>query len=207
MEKPATTDRPVHDLIRRRWSPRAFAAKLVHRDLLAALFEAARWAPSCFNEQPWSWVVSTSDDPEAHDRAGSVFSDGNAWARSAPVLALSLARTTFSRNDRPNPHAWHDLGAASMSLCLEAVNHGLVVHQMAGFDRGRAREIFRVPEIWEPVAMMAIGFPGDPESLPGELREREMAPRSRKKVDEMVFSGEFGSSIGFNQGTAPAARP
>lgn len=196
MEKPAATDRPIHELIRRRWSPRAFDSKLVHRDVIAALFEAARWAPSCFNDQPWAYVVTTADDAEAHERAGSVLSDGNAWARKAPVLALSVARPRFSRNDKPNRHAWHDVGAASLSLCLEAVNHGLAVHQMAGFDQEKAREVFKIPSGWEPVAMMAIGHPGRAEDLPEDLREKEMAARSRKTASEWVFSGSFGERLG-----------
>jgi nitroreductase len=196
LEKPAPTQRPIHDLIRNRWSPRAFASKPVDRDLLTTLLEAARWAPSCFNEQPWCYAVATSQEGEAHARACSVLTEGNAWARSAPVLVLSLARPTFTRNGKPNPHGWHDLGAASENLCLEAVNQGLAVHQMAGFQREKAREVFAVPAEWEPVAMMAIGYPGSPEDLPEGLRERETAARRRKPPEEMAFGGRFGEPFG-----------
>ena len=195
VEKPATTDRPVHDLIRRRWSPRAFDKKSVPRELLSSIFEAARWAASCFNEQPWGYIVTISDQAAAHESAGSVLVEGNAWARSAPVLALSLARPNFTRNGKPNPHAWHDTGAASANLCLEAVNRGLAVHQMAGFDGERAREVFAIPDDWEPVAMMAIGYPGDPSSLPEGLAERERAPRSRNNQGSFMHGGRFGEPL------------
>ncbi len=195
MEKPAPTQLPIHDLIRRRWSPRSFSPEPVPRDLLVTIFEAARWAPSCFNEQPWSFVVCTSEDPPSHERAAGVLSPGNAWARSAPVLALSLARPFFSRNGKPNPHAWHDVGAAAENLFLEALHQGLAMHEMAGFDRAKAREAFSLPEGVEPVAMIAIGYPGDPDALPEPLRERELAPRSRKTLEEIVFAGRFGTPM------------
>lgn len=196
MEKPAPTELTIHDLIRRRWSPRAFSPRPVPRSLIATIFEAARWAPSCFNEQPWAFIVCTTEDPASHEIAKGVLVEGNAWARAAPVLALSLARPVFSRNGRPNPHAWHDVGAAAENLFLEAVHQGLAMHEMAGFDREKAREAFAVPEGWEPVAMIAIGYPGSPDDLPGPLREREIAPRSRKPLMEIVFGGRFGATLG-----------
>ncbi len=196
MEKPAPTDLPIHDLIRRRWSPRSFSPRPVPPVALTTIFEAARWAPSCFNEQPWAFIVCTIEDPAAHERAESVLVEGNAWARSAPVLALSLARPDFSRNGKPNPHAWHDVGAAAENLFLEAVHQGLAMHEMAGFDRVKAREAFAVPEGWEPVAMIAIGYPGSPDDLPEPLREREKGPRTRKPLAEIVFGGRFGAALG-----------
>jgi nitroreductase len=192
VEKPAPAERHIHELIRRRWSPRAFADRPVPKLLLASLFEAARWAPSCYNEQPWRYLLATSEDPEEHARAASLLTEGNAWAIRAPVLALSLARSTFARNDKPNFHALHDTGAASENLCLEAVNHGLMVHQMAGFQREKARELCRIPPEWEPAAMLAIGFPGSMEELPEQLREREAAPRTRKRMGELVHKSGFG---------------
>lgn len=177
------------------------------RSVLATIFEAARWAPSCFNEQPWAWVIATVEDPGAHERAGSILTDGNAWARKAAVLALSLARREFTRNGKPNRHAWHDVGAASENLFLEATNQGLSMHEMAGFDREKARELFALPDGWDPVAMIAIGYPGDPESLPPNLLERERNPRSRKGLSEIVFGGRFGSDAGLGEGTPPVTAP
>lgn len=193
MENSATPERSIHELIKRRWSPRAISGRPVPLERLASLFEAARWAPSCYNEQPWRYLVAARDaDPEGHARLAGLLVDGNAWAREAAVLAVSLARTTFTRNDKPNFHALHDLGAASENLCLEAVNQGLVAHQMGGFRREDSREALGIPAGWEPVAMIALGFPGDPEKLPEPLREGEKAPRARKGMPEVVESARFG---------------
>lgn len=192
MEKPAPVDRPVHDLIRRRWSPRAISDRPVPKELLATLFEAARWAPSCYNEQPWRYLLATSENEEEHRRLAGLLTEGNAWARTAPALVLSVARATFTRNEAPNLHAFHDVGAATENLAIEAVNQGLVVHPMGGFRREQARDVLGIPPEWEPVAMIAIGYAGDPETLPERLREVEMAPRERKPMAEVVDGARFG---------------
>jgi nitroreductase len=193
MEKPATNEHPIHDLIRRRWSPRAFADKTVPPDLLRSLFEAARWAASSMNDQPWAYLVATKDDAENFAKMVSVLMDGNSiWAKNAPVLLLSVARLNFKHNGSANRVAVHDLGAANASLTLQATALGLGVHQMGGFHRDKAREVFQIPEGWEPVAAMAIGYPGDPASLPENLQKREIAPRSRQPLSEFVMSGSWG---------------
>jgi len=204
MEKPAETDTPIHDLLRRRWSPRAFADRPVGADKLRSLIEAARWAPSSFNEQPWAYLVAARDNPEEFARLLSVLIEGNiAWAQRAPVLMLSIAKLNFERNGRPNRHAYHDVGLASASLIMQATALGLVAHQMAGFDAGKARELFAIPEGWEPVAAIALGYPGEPESLPERLRSRELEPRTRKPLEEFVFTGRWGQRSEF---VAPALR-
>ena len=142
----AETDRPVHELIAARWSPYAFADRPVAKEDLRSLFEAARWAPSSYNEQPWSYLVATKDDPEAFARVLSCLVEGNqVWARAAPVLAVGCTRLTFVRNGKPNAAALHDLGLASANLCLEATARGLAVHQMIGILPERVRELYEVP--------------------------------------------------------------
>jgi len=187
MDKRASTAYPIHDLVAKRWSPRAFAPRPVDRESIGSLLEAARWAPSCFNEQPWRFLVATQEDAEGFERLASCLMGGNAWAREAPVLLLSVARLTFERNDKPNRHAWHDVGLATMSLVLQAQALGLVVHQMAGFEAAKAVELLGLPAGFEPVTMIALGHSEDPASLPDELRERELAPRSRKALGEVAF--------------------
>ncbi len=195
MEKPAQTGFPIHDLLRRRWSPRAFSDRPVEPQKLRSLLEAARWAPSSYNEQPWAYLVATREDPEEHARMLSVLVEGNmAWAQRAPVLMLSLARLHFERNGKPNRHAFHDVGLATAQLVTQATALGLVVHQMAGFHAEKARELFGIPEDWEPVAAIALGYPGEPESLPESLRQREFAPRTRKPLEQFIFTGRWGQT-------------
>jgi nitroreductase len=193
MQKPALTTYPVHDLIRDRWSPRAFSDKHIDTRVLATLFEAARWAPSSNNEQPWTYLVATKDNPEEFARMLSVLVEFNAgWAKQAPVLVLAIARMNFHNNGTPNRNAFYDTGAASALLSVEATARGLAVHQMAGFDRAQTKQVFGIPDYCEPIAAMAIGYQGDPESLPEKLRNREVAPRTRKPLTEFVMSGRWG---------------
>jgi nitroreductase len=193
-EKPAP-DHPIFDLLARRWSTRAFADRSVDRETLASLFEAARWAPSSGNGQPWSFLVATKDNPAEHERIASVLVPGNAWAQKVPVLALSVAALDRAP-DKPNRHAYYDLGLATENLFIQAVSMGLAMHVMAGFKVDMAREIFEIPARHDPVSMIAIGYPGDPDSLPEDLRQRELASRQRKPIREFVFSGKFGQSAG-----------
>ncbi len=193
MHKPAPTNFPVHDLIRDRWSPRAFAAKPIDPAVLASLFEAARWAPSSSNEQPWAFLVATKDDPENFAKTLSVLVEFNAsWAKEAPALVLAVSSLKFHANGTPNRNAFYDTGAATALLSMEATHRGLAVHQMAGFDPAKAKLVFQIPEDWEPIAAMAIGYPGHPDALHPKLRGREVAPRTRKPLSEFVMSGRWG---------------
>jgi nitroreductase len=197
MHKPASTEISIHDLIRQRWSPRAFSEKSVPHEVLRSLFEAARWAPSSNNEQPWVYLVATREDAENFAKMVGVLVEFNAdWAKQVPVLTLSVAHLTM-RDGKPNRVALHDVGSASAQLTLEAVSRGLFVHQMAGFHMEKARETFGIPPDWEPVAAMAIGYPGNPDSLPQKLRERELAPRTRKPLKEFVMTGTWGRTAPF----------
>ncbi len=193
----ATVETPqrvaVHELIRERWSPRAFADRPVADEVLRSLLEAARWAPSSLNEQPWSFIVAPRGDGPAYERLLSTLAEGNArWARRAPVLILSVAKQNFDRNGNPNRHAFHDLGLAVANLVFQATALGLGVHQMAGFDAEKARGLFEIPPGHEPCAVIALGYLGTPESLPEPLRARERAPRRRKPLEEFVFRGRWG---------------
>ena len=195
MEKPAQTDHPIHELLKRRWSPRAFDAKPVEAGILRSLLEAARWAASSFNEQPWRFVVATTDNKEEYDRLlGCLMEKNQQWARQAPVLMISFAKLTFTRNNKPNRVAVHDVGAAAAQLTLEAMNQGLFVHQMAGIDQEKIRKTYNVPDGFEPVAAIAVGYPGNPASLPEDFREGEMEPRERKPLKEFVFSARWDNS-------------
>jgi nitroreductase len=189
----AETDRPVHELIAARWSPYAFADRPVAKEDLRSLFEAARWAPSSYNEQPWSYLVATKDDPEAFARVLSCLVEGNqVWARAAPVLAVGCTRLTFVRNGKPNAAALHDLGLASANLCLEATARGLAVHQMIGILPDRVRELYQVPEGVQPLTGLAVGYPGDPNALPEPLRGRDAARRPRKPLADFVYGTKWG---------------
>jgi nitroreductase len=192
MQKPAPTNFPVHDLIRDRWSPRAFAKKPVEPSVLASLFEAARWAPSSNNEQPWAYLVATKEEKENFAKTLSVLVEFNAgWAKEAPVLMITVSRLNF-QNGTPNRNAFYDTGAATALLSVEATARGLAVHQMAGFEPAKAKQVFDIPGDWEPIAAIAIGYPGDPNSLPQKLHDREIAPRTRKPLSEFVMSGRWG---------------
>jgi nitroreductase len=190
---------PIHELHRRRWSPRAFDPhRLVEPEKLRSVMEAARWAPSSFNEQPWRFVVATREEPEAFARMLSCLVEQNqAWARHAPVLMIACASPVLSRNGKPNRHALYDLGQAVAFLTLEATALGLHLHQMAGFFPEKAREAFEIPQPFEAVSMIVMGYLGDPNSLPEDLRRRELTPTTRKPITDFVFAGRWGQRAGW----------
>jgi nitroreductase len=192
-DKPAQTQYPIHELIKNRWSPRAFSPRPVEREKLLALFEAARWAASSRNEQPWSFIVATRDDEAGFDKALGCVREGNArWARNAGVLLFSLAKRSFEPDDDPNRFAFHDVGLAVANLIIQATALGLYTHQMAGIYRDKVREVYQIPETHDVVAGIALGYYGELEQLPGDLQEREVAPRKRKPLTEFVFEGTWG---------------
>jgi len=200
MQKAAPADYPIHDLIRTRWSPRAFSDKPISDETLRSLFEAARWAPSSSNEQPWAFLVSRKGDGVNHEKMlGTLVEFNQAWAKNAPVLVIAVAELAFAKNGTPNRNALYDTGAAVAHLTTEATSRGLFVHQMAGFDPQKAREAFEIPSGWEPIAAFTIGHPGDPATLPDTLREREQAPRVRKPLSEFVMLGKWGKQAPFLQ--------
>jgi len=192
---PATPAHPIHDLLIARWSPYAFADRSVDVADLRSLFEAARWAPSSYNEQPWHYIVARREDPEQFAQLLSCLVEPNqAWAQAAPVLVLTVAGLNFARNGKPNGKAEHDIGLASAQLTVEATNRGLVVHQMGGILPDRAREVFGIPAGYEAVTGLAVGYAADPATLPDDVREREAKPRTRRPLQDFVFAGRWGET-------------
>lgn len=188
------TDHPVLEMIASRWSPYAFDDRPVSDEDLLSLFEAARWAPSSYNEQPWHYIVAKKDESEEFETMLSCFVAGNRiWAKNAPVLALGITRLNFVRNNKPNRAAIHDLGLASMNLVLEATARDISVHQMIGIEPERIRTVYHVPEGFEPMTGLAIGYAAGPEILSEELRSRDRERRLRKPLQDFVFSGIWGT--------------
>jgi nitroreductase len=193
-QKTATTDYPIHELLAERWSPYAFDNRAVAPADVRSLFEAARWAPSSYNEQPWSFIVASRDEPEEFQRLLSCLVDANqVWAKAAPVLALSVVSLRFTRNGKENRAAIHDLGLAAGNLVLEATARGLSVHQMIGILPDKARETYGIPEHSEAWTAIAIGYKGDPTTLPEALKERDLIPRQRKPLRQFLFAARWGN--------------
>jgi nitroreductase len=177
-----------HDLIRRRWSPRAFSDKEVTPAELKKVFEAARWAASSSNEQPWRFLVGRRGDETYQKILAALVQFNQDWAKSAPVLILSVAKKTFTAKPSPNRHNLHDTGAASANLALQATADGLHTHSMAGFDAEQLRASFAIPSDYDIGAVTALGYFGDPATLPEHLLKQEVVPRQRKPLAEIVFS-------------------
>jgi nitroreductase len=191
-QKSAEFESPILDAIRLRRSRRAYANSPVETEKIMSLFEAARWAPSSVNEQPWIYLYATNDQVELWGKIFDTLNESNkVWAKDAPLLIVSLARKNFTRNDRPNLSARYDLGAANAFLSLQAAHFGLNVHQVGGFDAERAKMNLRIPDFFEPVVILVVGYPGDIEALPEHLKLRELAPRERYLQQEFVMNKTF----------------
>ena len=194
--KKAVTDYPILPILAERWSPYGFDERPVSETDLRSLFEAARWAASSYNEQPWNYLVATRENSAEFGRLLSCLVEANqAWAREAPVLVLGIVSLRFSRNNQDNRAAVHDLGLAAGNLLAEATTRGLSVHQMIGILPDKAREIYHIPEHFEAWTAMAIGYKADPTKLSDDLRERDMAPRQRKPLNKFVFAGRWEHSM------------
>ena len=193
MSKQASPDHPIHKLIVSRWSPYSFSTRPIPREDLLAIFEAARWAASSFNEQPWRYLVAHRDQTEDFEKILGCLLEGNRiWARAAPTLALGCTRRTFSRNGRPNRVAQHDLGLASASLTFEATSRGVYVHQMAGILPEKARQVFNIPKTFECVTGLALGYWAEPDTGSRELHARDERARTRRPLNEFVFGSSWG---------------
>jgi nitroreductase len=196
--KPANTGVKIHELIQNRWSPRAFdPEKPVSSDDLLALLEAARWAASCFNDQPWRFVVcdKATDEAAWQQAFGTLVEKNRQWAKDAPVLILAVAMEHFNHNGKANRWAMYDTGAASAGLCLQATALGLVVHQMGGFDADLAHEVFQLPTNCQPMAMMAVGYQADVDVLDEDFKSAELAERARVVLNERFYAGSWGKGI------------
>jgi nitroreductase len=192
MQKSAQIEHPLLDVIHKRRSKRAYSDKAIDQGTIDSLFEAARWAPSSNNEQPWVYIYAKKDQPELWNKLFETLNESNkVWAENAQLLVLSVIRKNYLRNDQPNSSAKYDLGAANAFLSLQATHVGLNVHQLGGFNRQKATENMVIPETHEPVIIMAIGYPGIAESLPENLKVRELAPNERYTKDSFVMNKTF----------------
>jgi nitroreductase len=193
IDKAAQTRVPVLDVIAERWSPRAFQTRPVEAEKLLALLEAARWAASSRNLQPWHFIIATQQDTGGYARMLDCLNERNRqWAQHAPVLLLVVAEVVNS--GMTNRTALYDTGLAVGNLTLQATADGLALRQMGGFDRDLARRVYQIPDTHEPICVLALGYRGDPDLLPDDLRERELAPRDRKPLSDFVYNGSWGSS-------------
>lgn len=196
MDKPAQTKYGIHQILKKRWSPRAFEDRAVEVEKLQRIFEAASWAPSSFNEQPWRFIVGIKGDA-TYDKIYNALLPGNqAWAKSAPVLIFFLGKKSFSYDGNTNYVHKYDTGQAAAYLTFQATEEGLHVHQMGGIDRDKARISFDIPDDFSIVTAAAIGYIGNPEILPNDLKDAEKAPRDRKALPELVFDKTFGNPAG-----------
>lgn len=183
----------IHNLISERKSIRAFSDKEVTDEALITLLEAARWAPSSMNEQPWRFIVVRKENKEAFQKMIQCLNDSNKiWAQQASVLLLTVANNTITSLNKPNAYAWHDIGLAIGNLSLQAISMDIFLHQMGGFKPVEAKRLFNIPDGFDPVSVIALGYQGNADELPSPLRERELKPRERKPLSEIVYSNTFG---------------
>jgi len=195
LNRTAVTEYPIHPLLAERWSPKAFADRPIPADVLGSLLEAARWSPSSSNEQPWRFVLIHREDEAAHSRMVETLSDNNRlWADSAPLLIVGVVSMLRSRSGRLNAYAWYDLGQSVAHFSVQATAAGLHVHQMGGFDKEKARTVLGVPENFEPVVAIAVGYLGDVADLPDDLQASVANPRSRRPLQESIFNGKWGEA-------------
>mgnify|MGYP002623210814 CR=1 FL=1 len=191
--KVASPDNEIHDLIATRFSPYVFEPKGVERDKLLSCLEAARWAPSSYNEQPWSFLIAERENEEAFSQMLDCLLEANqTWAKNASVLLITVAAETFSRNNKPNRVCDHDIGLAMGNLTLQATSLGLHVHQMAGINLSKTKQVYGIPDSHHPLTAVAIGYAGQPsDAQDDQLAERDSTPRERKPLDEIVFQGQW----------------
>ncbi|MFA8299949.1 MAG: nitroreductase family protein [Hyphomicrobiales bacterium] len=188
---PANNTHMINDLLRIRWSPRAFADKKIDDSIIKRLFEAARWAPSAFNEQPWRYIFGIKGT-KSYEKIREVLIEFNQiWTETAPLLILNITKQNFTLNNHPNHTCEYDLGQSVANISIEAIENGLYSHQMSGFDSDKAKDIFDIPDGYHAVSVIAIGYLGDPDSLPENMREMETRERERNDFNSFVFTEEF----------------
>lgn len=198
MHKPAITQVAINETIANRWSGRAYeASQAVSHEQIIALLEAARWAPSCFGDQPWRFIVwNKNTDVQAWQQAFDCLAPSNqAWVKDAPVLLLLCADTLFKHNQQPNRWAQYDCGAAAENLCLQASSAGLMAHQMGGFNAEAAQLAFAIPTQYTLMTMISVGYAAEVTRLSGDVLTRETAPRSRLPLNELCFAGAWDKPI------------
>ncbi|HUI92841.1 MAG TPA: nitroreductase family protein [Chitinivibrionales bacterium] len=196
MPNPAKTDFGIHPLLKNRYSPRSFLDKSIAPDTLRRIFEAARWSPSCNNDQEWFYIVGIRGQGPDFDRIVSVLRPNNqTWASKASVLMIVCGRTTFTGGTTPNKYHAYDSGQSAAHLTFQAASEGVSVHQMAGFDPDKTRTEFSVPDGFVPLTAVAMGYAGDASMLPEALAKRETAERTRRPQKEFVFGGTWGKPL------------
>lgn len=187
---PAPTSLDILDVIQKRWSPRAYDPRPLDPQDIRRLFEAARWAASSFNRQPWRFIIAPVTQPDVHQRMLNILNEGNrTWAQHAPLVGLAVA--TLKDDYGENRHARHDTGLALAHMALQAVDMGMFLHMVAGFSVERARETYQIPPTHDPLTMFTVGYPGKLEDLPEKLQKKDSRPRTRQPLHEIVFSGEW----------------
>jgi nitroreductase len=194
----AITSVPIHDLLARRWSPRAYdKARPVTREQLVTIMEAWRWAPSCNGDEPWRYLVwDRTRNPEGWQKAFDCLSESNKkWVQNVPLLMLSCAGSLFGHSGKPNRWTQHDTGAASVCMALQAEALGLVIHQMGGYDAEKVRAAFAIPAEYTPMAMIAVGYQAEPDILDEETKAKELRPRVRKPLAERFYEGGWGKPV------------
>ena len=196
LDRRAETSYPINDLLANRWSPRAFADRPIPPDVLGSLFEAARWAPSSRNLQPWHFVFAARHhDPDGFARILSTLIGANkSWGKNASLLLIAVTEPNPEEIKGPNTYAYYDVGQAIAHLTIQAMACGLYIHQMGGFRREKASELLEIPDNFEPVVSAAIGYLADPSILSDTMRERELAPRSRNPLSQQVFCAKWGET-------------
>ncbi len=198
MEKPAPTQLDIHPLLKKRWSPRSFTSQKVENESLARIFEAARWAPSSFNDQPWRFIVGRKGD-ETWDKILETLTEFNQqWAKLAPVLVISVGKKISAKTGKPNRVFQYDVGQSAAYITFQVMQEGLFIHQMGGLDRDKAAKIFHVPDDSQVLTAMAIGHKGEPDLLDGDFVEMEKSDRDRLPASEIVYEGQFGQSADFS---------
>ena len=193
MKKKATTEVPINDVIAQRWSPRAFdPSYIIAEDEIKSLFEAARWAPSCYGDQPWQFVLFNKEDATLWASALNCLSVGNQnWAMDASILIVVCANKVFDHNKEPNRWAQYDTGASAENICLQAVSLGLSTHQMGGFDEEKIRKLSNIPEQFDILSIMALGQALKESEFTEEQIKKEKSPRKRKALDEIYFNNKW----------------
>ncbi len=195
MEKSAKTIHNIHPILKKRWSPRAFTSKAVEKEKISRIFEAARWSPSAFNEQPWRFILGQKGSQTWNKIFNTLVEFNQAWAKNADILVITVGRKTLTDSNKPNGSFHYDVGQSVAHLTFQVMHEGLHMHQMGGFSKEKAFSAFNIPEEYEPLTVLAIGYIGEPEILEGNFIKMEKSPRERKPFNDILFEDNFGQAL------------